>query len=86
MKKCDLHGKERIFDFGKEQRKTGGGSPSNKPSAATAKRVIKIFKETASFTGLSGFKTLIQVTFLLQHCQSSYIVLQSGSPVYYNSL
>lgn len=48
--------KKEFSDFGKEQRKTGGGPAPKKPSAATAK-IIEIFKETASFTGLSGFET-----------------------------
>ena len=48
--------KKELSDFGKEQRKTGGGPAPKKPSNATAK-VIEIFKETPSFTGLSGFET-----------------------------
>lgn len=47
MEKFDLHSKER---------KTGGGPAPKKPLNATAK-VIEIFKETPSFTGLSGFET-----------------------------
>ena len=48
--------KKEFSDFRKEQRKTGGGPAPKKPSNATAK-IIKIFKETPSFTGLSGFET-----------------------------
>ena len=48
--------KKEFSDFGKEQRKTGGGPAPKKPSAATAK-IIDIFKEKSSFTGLSGFET-----------------------------
>ena len=48
--------KKEFSDFGKEQRKTGRGPAPKKPSNATAK-VIEIFKETPSFTGLSGFET-----------------------------
>ena len=40
-----------VSDFGKEQRKTGGGPAPKKPSNATTK-IIEIFKETPSFTGL----------------------------------
>ena len=48
--------KKEFSDFGKEQRKTGGGPAPKKPSNATAK-IIEIFKETPSLTGLSGFET-----------------------------
>ena len=48
--------KKEFSDFGKEQRKTGGGPVPKKPSNATTK-IIEIFKETPSFTGLSGFET-----------------------------
>ena len=48
--------KKEFSDFGKEQRKTGEGPAPKKPSNATAK-IIEIFKETPSFTGLSGFET-----------------------------
>ena len=48
--------KKEFSDFGKEQRKTGGDPAPQKPSNATAK-IIEIFKETPSFTGLSRFET-----------------------------
>ena len=48
--------KKEFSDFGKEQRKTGGGPASKKPSNATAK-IVEIFKETPLFTGLLGFET-----------------------------
>ena len=59
--------KKEFSDFGKEQRKTGGGPATKKTSVATAK-VIEIFKETAS--------SQTQVKFLLHHCElkSSYNV------------
>ena len=40
----------------KERKKTGGGPAPKAPSAATAK-IIELFKETPSFTGLEGFET-----------------------------
>ena len=40
----------------KEQKKTGGGPAPKMPSALTAK-VIGIFKETPSFTGLKGLES-----------------------------
>lgn len=40
----------------KEQKKTGGGEAPKMPSAATAK-MIDLFKETPSFTGLEGFES-----------------------------
>ena len=48
--------KKEFSDFGKEQRKTGGGPAPKKPSNATAK-IVEIFKETPLFTGLLGFET-----------------------------
>jgi len=47
--------KKKFSDFGKEQRKSCGGPAPKKPSNVTAK-IIKIFKETPPFTGLSGFE------------------------------
>ena len=40
----------------KEQKKTGGGPAPPNPSEATLK-IIEIFSETPSFTGLQGFET-----------------------------
>ena len=48
--------KKEFFYFGTEQGKTGEGLAPKKASNATAK-IIEIFKETPSFTGLSGFET-----------------------------
>ena len=48
--------KREFCDYGKEARRTGGGPPPKPPSSATAK-VIDILKDTASFTGLSGFES-----------------------------
>ena len=43
-------------ELAKEQKKTGGGPALKMPSALTAK-VIDIFEETPSFTGLEGFES-----------------------------
>ena len=48
--------KKEFSDYEKEQRKNGGGLAPKKLSNAMAK-IIEIFKETPSFTGLSGFET-----------------------------
>ena len=48
--------KKEFSELTKEQKKTGGGPAPKMPSALTAK-VIYIFKETPSFTGLEGFES-----------------------------
>ena len=48
--------KKEFAGFTKERKKTGGGPAPKAPSAATAK-IIELFKETLSFTGLEGFET-----------------------------
>ena len=48
--------KKEFSELAKEQKKTGGGRAPKMPSAFTAK-VIDIFKETLSFTGLEGFES-----------------------------
>ena len=48
--------KKEFSGLAKEQKKTGGGPAPKMPSAFTAK-VIDIFKETPSFTGLEGFES-----------------------------
>jgi len=48
--------KKEFAGFTKERKKTGGGPAPKAPSAATAK-MIELFKETPSFTGLEGFET-----------------------------
>jgi len=48
--------KKEFSELTKEQKKTGGGPAPKMPSALTAK-VIDIFKETPSFTGLEGFES-----------------------------
>ena len=48
--------KKEFSELEKEQKKTGGGPAPRMPSAITAK-VIDIFKETPSFTGLEGFES-----------------------------
>ena len=48
--------KEEFSELAKEQKKTSGGPAPKLPSALTAK-VIDIFKETPSFTGLEGFES-----------------------------
>ena len=48
--------KKEFSELAKEQKKTGGGPAPKMPSALTAK-VIDIFKETPSFTGLEGFES-----------------------------
>ena len=49
--------KKEFSELTKEQKKTGGGPAPKMPSALTAK-VIDIFKETPSFTGLKGFESI----------------------------
>ena len=49
--------KKEFSELTKEQKKTGGGPAPKMPSALTAK-VIDIFKETPSFTGLEGFESI----------------------------
>ena len=48
--------KREFSDFGKETRRTGGGPAPKHPSASTA-RIINLFKDTPSFSGLSGFES-----------------------------
>ena len=48
--------KKEFSELAKEQKKTCGGPAPKMPSALTAK-VIDIFKETPSFTGLEGFES-----------------------------
>ena len=48
--------KKEFRGFKKEQRKTGGGPAPSNPSEATLK-IIEMFSETPSFTGLQGFET-----------------------------
>jgi molecular chaperone DnaK (HSP70) len=48
---------KKVFSgFRKQTKKTGGGPAPKPPSAATTK-IIDMFKETPSFTGLQGFET-----------------------------
>lgn len=78
--------KKEFSAFGKEQRKTGGGPAPKKPSAGTAK-IIEIFKETTSFTGLSGFETNPGKIFIALRGEAlrddPYNVSQSDSLVYF---
>ena len=48
--------KKEYSELAKEQNKTGGGPAPKMASALTAK-VIDLFKETPSFTGLEGFES-----------------------------
>lgn len=48
--------KKEFNGFKKEQKKTGGGPAPSNPSEATLK-IIEMFSETPSFTGLQGFET-----------------------------
>ena len=48
--------KKEFTELAKEQKKTGGGEAPKMPSVATAK-IIDLFKETPSFTGLEGFES-----------------------------
>ena len=48
--------KKEFSGFKKEQKKTGGGPAPSNPSEATLK-IIEMFSETPSFTGLQGFET-----------------------------
>ena len=51
-----LQGKKEYSELAKEQKKTGGGPAPKMPSTLTAK-LIDLFKETPSFTGLEGFES-----------------------------
>ena len=48
--------KKEFTVLSKEQKKTGGGPVPKMPSAAAAK-IIDLFKDTPSFTGLDGFES-----------------------------
>ena len=48
--------KKEFSDFKKEQKKTGGGPAPSNPSEATLK-IIEMFSETPSLTGLQDFET-----------------------------
>ena len=48
--------KKEFSGFKKEQKKTGGGPAPSNPNEATLK-IIEMFSETPSFTGLQGFET-----------------------------
>ena len=48
--------KKELTELAKEHNKTGGGEAPKMPSVATAK-IIDLFKETPSFTGLEGFES-----------------------------
>ena len=48
--------KKGYSELAKEQKKTGGGPAPKMPSTLRAK-VIDLFKETPSFTGLEGFES-----------------------------
>lgn len=48
--------KGEFTDFGKESRRTGGG-PAPKPQSAATAKIIDMFKDTPSFSGLSGFES-----------------------------
>lgn len=57
-KRRNLHSqaKKEYSELAKEQKKTGGGPAPKMPSTLIAK-VIDLFKETPSFTGLEGFES-----------------------------
>ena len=48
--------KKEFSGYGREKQRTGGGPPPKAPTPATAK-IIDLFKETPSFTGLAGFES-----------------------------
>ena len=48
--------KKEFSGYGREKKRTGGEPPPKAPTPATAK-IIDIFKETPSFTGLAGFES-----------------------------
>ena len=48
--------KKEFSSFRRETTKTGGG-PAPKPPSLATEKIIEIFKETPSFTGLQGFET-----------------------------
>ena len=55
-KNLHAQAKKEFTELAKEQKKTGGGEAPKMPSAATTK-IIDLFKETPSFTGLEGFES-----------------------------
>ena len=55
-KSLHAQAKKKFTELAKEQKKTGGREAPKMPSAATAK-IIDLFKETPSFTGLEGFES-----------------------------
>ena len=57
MEKFTRTGQKRVHRTGQRAEKTGGGEAPKMPSAATAK-IIDLFKETPSFTGLEGFESI----------------------------
>ena len=52
-KNLHAQAKKEFTELAKEQKKTGGGEAPKMPSAATAK-IIDLFRETPSFTGLES--------------------------------
>ena len=48
--------KKEFANYNKGTRKTGGG-PAPKQPSETSKRLIELFQDTPSFSGLAGFET-----------------------------
>ena len=55
-KNLQSHAKREFSSFKSEQKKTGGGPAPPNPSEASLK-IINMFSDTPSFTGLHGFET-----------------------------
>lgn len=55
-KNLQSHAKREFSSFKSEQKKTGGGPAPPNPSEASLK-IINMFSDTPSFTGLQGFET-----------------------------
>ncbi|XP_066026245.1 nuclear apoptosis-inducing factor 1-like [Pocillopora verrucosa] len=59
-KNLQSHAKREFSSFKSEQKKTGGGPAPPNPSEASLK-IINMFSDTPSFTGLQGFETVLPV-------------------------
>lgn len=55
-KNLQSHAKREFSSFKSEEKKTGGGPAPPNPSEASLK-IINMFSDTPSFTGLQGFET-----------------------------
>ena len=47
--------KKEFATFRRETKKTGGG-PAPKPPSASSEKIIEVFEDTPTFSGLNGFE------------------------------